>query len=64
MCVMGNDNDLLATFHPGNFPMKIMNSTNSGLMIKFNELQNFLLHNFYDLRYTGKVLKLAEMKLS
>ena len=33
-------------------------------MIKFNELQNFLPHNFYGLRYTGKVLKLAETKLS
>ena len=63
MCVMGNDNDLPACIHPGNFLMKI-NSTNSGIVIKFNELQNFLPCNFYGLRYPGKVLKLAETKLS
>ena len=33
MCIMGNGNDPPAAYHPGNFLMKNMNPTNSGLSI-------------------------------
>ena len=43
---MGNGNDLPPTYHPGNFLMKTMNPTNSGLnRVPLNEksIKNYII---------------------
>ena len=61
--IMGNYNNAAACIPSWKFHDEKRNSTISGLMAIFNELQTFLLHKFYRLQDTGKVLKLAETKL-